>query len=192
MTRRTHDPAVIVASVVGAVVVVGALVVTITVLAGDKESWGRGMLVPIESAEPTLSVETTSPTPSVDMSTPSQSATPVDGELEKVQQLAQGLQSNLNYKNVAGLMNSVCADGKAGGAARDDLLRTVPMLNDGHADHSVKVHFGTAVIERDQTEGYRVEFTGTYADGSGRTTSVVFRVYVDNGVANWCGVSVPA
>jgi hypothetical protein len=192
MTRRTQDPAVVVACTVGAVIVVGALVVTVTALAGDKESWGRGMFVPLGSTTPTASVETSAPTASIDMSTPNRPATELDGEREKVEQLAQGLQSNLNYKNVAGLMNSVCADGKAGGAARDDLLSTVPMLNDTHPDHPTKVHFGAGTIERDQREGYLVEFAGTYADGSGRTTSVVFRVYVDNGVVNWCGVSAPA
>ncbi|GAB3498077.1 hypothetical protein [Amycolatopsis cihanbeyliensis] len=111
-----------------------------------------------------------------------------DDEIDQVKKLAGGLQSNLNYKNLNGLLLSACESGKKGNAARDDLLRTLPMLDPADPNQARKAHFRLADLTADPHEGYHLLFEGAYADGSGPALTIRFRVYVDQGVAAWCGV----
>ncbi|SFP32691.1 hypothetical protein SAMN05421810_102269 [Amycolatopsis arida] len=107
-------------------------------------------------------------------------------EIDQVRRLGIALQSNLNYKNVDGLLQFVCEDGHRGGAARADLLRHWPALDPAHPEHRVKVHFAEGRVTPAEPDGYHVLFTGT---GGGSTVRLVFTVHVDGGTARWCGVA---
>ncbi|WP_216215583.1 hypothetical protein [Amycolatopsis aidingensis] len=111
-----------------------------------------------------------------------------EAEVDKVKKLASGLQSNLNHKNLNGLLLTVCETGKQGDAARSDLLRILPMLDPADPNRPRKAHFQLADLTADPEEGYHLLFEGAYADGSGPPLTIRFRVYVDRGVAAWCGV----
>ncbi|RZQ60744.1 hypothetical protein [Amycolatopsis suaedae] len=107
---------------------------------------------------------------------------------DKLEKLANDIQSNLNYKNLDGLLRTVCESGRSG-QAKQDLLAAFPALDPGHPEHGVKVHFDRPEVKAAQKEGYLLRFTGGYPTQPGRSVQLVLKAYLDAGVASWCGMS---
>jgi hypothetical protein len=138
-----------------------------------------------------LAVQESSATPtstSAPTTTPTRTSTSASGGSPRVQSFGLGLQSNLNYYRIDSIMSSVCADGKANGA-REDLLQKAPYLGSGlpPVGTPTRIFWEPAQISKDATgDGYQVMLQGTTVDG--KTVSLTFHAYDDNGIVTWCGV----
>ncbi|RZQ60743.1 hypothetical protein [Amycolatopsis suaedae] len=153
-------------------------------LAGCGSRLVSGTAVPA-TAVPTMSSPAATPTAksrtNAPRSTGQQKTAPA-----ALESMSISLQSNLNYKNIQGLLISVCESGRSGGAEQD-LVGMFPALDPSHPEHRIKVHFEPPEMRAAKDEGYYLLFTGGYPTQPGRTIKVGFKAYVDNGDANWCG-----
>jgi hypothetical protein len=178
---RNRKPGRIITGVVAAVVVIGVLVV--------------GVMLTISQVRESLP---TLPTPVAPGARGAESFPPLDaapspnsghpgqgGDEAAAQQLAVSLRSYLNNRNVDGLLQSVCEDGKVDDAARNELVE-MPFLNPESPRYSAPINFpeGSVIPDRD---GYLIVFFGSYTTTQ-ESINLAFTAYVDGAGAFWCGV----
>jgi hypothetical protein len=107
---------------------------------------------------------------------------------KSVARLAVSLQSNLNHRNVDGLLQFAQGGAHAvGSGVRAQLVLALPLLDPAHPDHDAKVYFGAARITASNDRVYRVRLTGRDID-AGQLVSLVFTVRVLGAVATWSEV----
>jgi hypothetical protein len=176
---RSRKPTRILIGVVAAVVVLGVLVTGVVLTMRQA------------SAPPAAPDVVASP---LDELVP-ESAPPVPGpggSDAALAELSVSLQSDLNDRDVEGMLTTVCEDGKAGDAARTDLLE-FPFLDPTSSQYSAPIDFQEGSVSPNDVEddgSYLIDFVGSYT-----TTEVpielTFKAYVfpDGSGAVWCGVA---
>jgi hypothetical protein len=124
-----------------------------------------------------------------------ESAAPVPGPGDTdtvLAELSVSLQSDLNDRDVEGLLATVCEDGKTGDAARNDLLE-FPFLDPTSSQYSDPIDFQEGSVSANDVEddgSYLIDFVGSYTSTE-EPIELTFKAYVypDGSGAVWCGVA---
>jgi hypothetical protein len=114
---------------------------------------------------------------------------PESGDSEAdLEELSVSLQSNLNNRDVDGLLETVCEDGKVDDRARNYLIK-LPFLDPTSSQYSEPIDFPEGSISPNDDGSYFIKFIGNYTS-SGEPIPLVFkaRVYPDGSGAGWCGI----
>ncbi|GAA1966914.1 hypothetical protein [Amycolatopsis minnesotensis] len=170
----------------GLVVVVG-VVLAIVLTSGDDKAAAppsSSAAAPPPSSSPSSPPKSSAPKSS---SAPSGGGIPA-ADASTLQSLSIHLQSNLNYKNVDGLLIKVCSPADNKEKARADVLEQLPMMDPANPEHERRWNFGVGVTSKASGEGYQIAFQGSFNDAQDTPISVTFKAYVDDGKATWCGM----
>ena len=179
--QNTKRMAIIAGATIVVLALVGAAIGIVIGFSGDE----KPVAAPFPAAQQSSAAPTPKSSPAVPPTRTSSSST---GSTPGIQRFGLGLQSNLNYYSVDSIVSSVCADGLANGA-HEDLLQKAPYLSGGLPPVGTPTRFlwEPAQISKDATgEGYQVKFQGANSDG--KSVSLTFHAYDDDGTVTWCGV----
>lgn len=165
-------------------VVVGAVLAIVLTNGSDEKAAAPPPSSSAVAPPPSSSAPSTGPSSA---SAPSGGGVPA-ADTAPLEILATHIQSNLNQKNVDGLLIKVCKPSENKEKARQDVLKKIPAMDPASPDHQRVWYFGLGVPSKASGTSYQISFQGSYTDAATTPISVVFRAYVEGGRATWCGV----
>lgn len=177
----SRKPTRILIGVVAAVVVLGVLVTGVVLTMQQARESVDTPAAPDVAASPLDGLAPDSESPGSGL-----------GDSEAVlEELSVSLQSNLNDRNVEGLLETVCEDGKTGDAARNDLME-FPFLDPTSSQYSDPIDFQEGSVspnDVDDDGSYLIDFVGSDTSTE-EPIRLTFKahVYPDGSGAVWCGV----
>jgi hypothetical protein len=178
----SRKPTRILIGVVAAVVVLGVLVTGVVLTMRQVGGSVGTPAAPDVAASPLdgLAPDSASPGPGI-----------ADSEAV-LAELSASLQSDLNDRDVEGLLQTVCEDGKTGDAARNDLME-LPFLDPTSSQYADPINFPEGSVSLNDVEddgSYLIDFVGSYTS-TDEPISLTFKAYAypDGSGAVWCGVA---